>query len=53
MVKTAPLLVQTPVLPLEYVTASPELALAATVNWLLYAAVAGAVVVTVMVWLAW
>ena len=51
MVKVPPTLEQTP--PEEKVTARPELAVAATVKLLLKAAVAGAGVVTVIVWLAW
>jgi len=49
MVKVAPLLVHPP--EEVYATANPELEVAATVNLLLYAALAGAAVVTVIVWL--
>jgi hypothetical protein len=50
IVKVAPLFVHPP--EEVYATASPELAVAATVNLLLYAALEGAAVVTVIVWLA-
>jgi hypothetical protein len=51
VIVTVPLLIVHPP-ETVYATASPELAVAATRNVLLYAALEGAAVVTVIVWLA-
>jgi hypothetical protein len=50
MVKVAPTFVHTP--PEEKLTVRPELAVAATVKLVVYTALAGAGVVTLIVWLA-